>query len=437
MIMKLEIAEFPVTQIRLGHRFRYASGLLDVDEAAVIDLALQDPRITDAALAVAVPGEKTRITGIRDIVEPRIKVAGSGQVFPGVLGAVENVGEGRTHRLSGMTVIAAAAYEGTIRAGTTVQRSAILDMTGPGATISRFSSHLHLVLSFRIVPGLAELDAHAAIQLAEYKIARLLAQTTEGLSPAKISTYDLSDKDPSLPNVMLVQGCITDPQHVHSGVGYYGLSLRDSMATFVHPNELFDGAVTVDTTRSGRGYYPTTWDWQNHPLVLGLYEAHGKSLNFGGVILQRIRFETSHGKAVGAQNAAGLAKAMGADGVLVTWIGGGNAFVDVMFTIRACERNGIKTTLVTYENGGKEGKDSPILFYVSEANAIVSTGTLDRKVELPAMDKVIGPYEQIKIFPFPGAAPVPAQDALSLEAGDVLIGGADIWGEGMKKCAEY
>lgn len=437
MIMKLEIAEFPVTQIRLGHRFKYASGLLDVDEAAVIDLALQDPRITDAALAVAVPGEKTRITGIRDIVEPRIKVAGSGQVFPGVLGAVENVGEGRTHRLSGMTVIAAAAYEGTIRAGTTVQRSAILDMTGPGATISRFSSHLHLVLSFRIVPGLAELDAHAAIQLAEYKIARLLAQTTEGLSPAKISTYDLSDKDTSLPNVMLVQGCITDPQHVHSGVGYYGLSLRDSMATFVHPNELFDGVVTVDTTRSGRGYYPTTWDWQNHPLVLGLYEAHGKSLNFGGVILQRIRFETSHGKAVGAQNAAGLAKAMGADGVLVTWIGGGNAFVDVMFTIRACERNGIKTTLVTYENGGKEGKDSPILFYVSEANAIVSTGTLDRKVELPAMDKVIGPYEQIKIFPFPGAAPVPAQDALSLEAGDVLIGGADIWGEGMKKCAEY
>jgi hypothetical protein len=24
-----------------------------------------------------------------------------------------------------------------------------------------------------------------------------------------------------------------------------------------------------------------------------------------------------------------------------------------------------------------------------------------------------------------------------LEAGDVLIGGADIWGAGMKKCAEY
>jgi glycine reductase len=435
--MKLEIAEYPVRQIRLGHRFKYENEVLDVDEGALLALVREDSRITDASIAVAAPGEKTRITGIRDIVEPRYKVSGSGQVFPGVLGDIENVGAGRTHRLSGMTVIAAARYEGTIRAGTTVQRSAILDMSGPDAEISRFSVYLHLVLSFKIVPGLGELDAHAAIQLAEYKVAQRLAQITAEMSPPKISTFDLSEKDTSLPNVMLVQGCITDPQHVHSGVGYYGLSLRNSMATFVHPNELFDGAVTVDTTRSGRGYYPTTWDWQNHPLVLGLYKAHAKSLNFGGVILQRIRFETSHGKEVGAQNAARLAKAMGAEGVLVTWIGGGNAFVDVMFTLRACERNGIKTTLVTYENGGKEGKDSPVLFNVAEAQAIVSTGSLDRPLALPAMDRVIGPYEEIKIFPFPGAAPVSARSALTLEARDVMIGGADIWGQGKWKCVEY
>ena len=435
--MRLEIAEFPVSKIRLGNRFRYENEVLDVDEGALTALVLEDSRITEATLAVAAPGEKTRITGIRDIVEPRHKVSGSGQVFPGILGAVENVGDGRTHRLSGMTVIAAAAYDGTIRAGTTIPRSAILDMSGPGAEVSRFSSYLHLVLSFSIAPGLGELDAHSAIQMAEYKVAQRLAQITEDLSPAKISIYDLSEKDPKLPNVMLVQGCITDPQHVHSGVGYYGLSLRNSMATFVHPNELFDGAVTVDTTRSGRGYYPATWDWQNHPLVLELYAAHGKSVNFGGVIMQRIRFENHHGKEVGAQNAARLAKAMGADGALVTWIGGGNAFVDVMLTVRACERNGIKTTLVTYENGGKEGKDSPVLFYLSEADAVVSTGSLDKVLELPAMDRVVGPYEQIKIFPFPGAAFLPAKGALSLEARDVMMGGADIWGQGNFRCEEF
>jgi glycine reductase len=336
-----------------------------------------------------------------------------------------------------MTVIAAAEYEGTIRAGTTVQRSAILDMTGPGAEISRFSSYTHLVLSFRIVAGLSELDAHNVIQLAELRIAQRLAQVTQELAPVAIATYDTSARTAGLPNVMLIQGCITDPQHFHSGVGYYGISLRESMATFVHPNEIFDGAVTVDTTRSGRGYYPTTWDWQNHPLVLGLYAEHGRSLNFAGVILQRIRFETAQGKEVGAQNAARLAKAMGADGALVTWIGGGNAFVDVMLTVSACERRGVKTTLVTYENGGKNGTDSPVLFYTAEAGAMVSTGSLDRPVALPAVKSIIGPYSEIKIFPAPGAPQTAAREALEIDSRDLLIGGADLWGQQAWKCSEY
>jgi hypothetical protein len=68
---------------------------------------------------------------------------------------------------------------------------------------------------------------------------------------------------------------------------------------------------------------------------------------------------------------------------------------------------------------------------------VVSTGALDRPLELPAVDNVIGPYEQIKVFPFPGAAPVAAHAALSLEARDVMIGGADIWGQGNFRCEEF
>ncbi|MGH7888280.1 MAG: glycine/sarcosine/betaine reductase component B subunit, partial [Candidatus Binatia bacterium] len=242
--MKLELAEFPVEQIRLGNRFAYQRRALDVDESALVHLVLEDRRITEASLAIARPGENVRITGIRDIVEPRCKVSG-GTVFPGILGPVTNVGDGRTHRLSGMTVIAAAAYEGTIRAGTTVQRSAILDMSGAGAAISRFSKHAHLILSFRIAPGLGELDAHHAIQQAELKVAHRIAEVTKALQPESLTLYDLSERNSQLPTVMLIQGCITDPQHFHSGVGYYGMSLRESLATFVHPNEIFDGAITV------------------------------------------------------------------------------------------------------------------------------------------------------------------------------------------------
>jgi sarcosine reductase len=425
--MHLEMAEFPVNDIQLGTAFSYRSGKLEVDQENLKAMVLQDKRIESADLAVVVPGEKVRITSIRDVVEPRVKVSGEGQVFPGTLSPVAPVGEGTTHRLSGMAIVTCAEYEGTIRAGSAVQRSAFLDMWGPGAKASRFSSRINLVLVLRLVKGLSEIEAHTVIQWAEYSVAKRLAETTTSQTPKQIKSFEIGQEKSNLPRVVLIQGCLTDSHHPHSGLSYYGLPVRDSLATVVHPNELFDGAVTGDTTRA-MGPFPTTWDWQNHPLVLGLYEEHGRTLNLVGVILERIRFETHLGKEVIAHNTAHLAATLGAHGALVTWTFSGNCFMDVMMTIRACERRGIKTVLVTYEYGGKDGTDTPLLYYVPEAKAIVSTGSRDRWIELPPAEKVVGPDDRIRLFGYPGAPVVSARDAITLDARDLIIGGVDIWG---------
>jgi glycine reductase len=434
--MRLEVAEYPVKEIVLGRALGYRNGTLEVDAAALETMILKDQRIEQASLRIARPGDKVRITGIRDVVEPRVKVSGNGQVFPGILGPVKAVGDGRTHRLSGMAVMATAAYEGTVRAGLGVQRSALLDMWGPGAAASKFSALVHLVLVMRLRDGLSELDAHTAIQNAELQVARRVAETTIGIEPPQLAVYDLTVRRPDLPNVVLIQGCLTDDHHVHSGVSYYGLPIRESLATVVHPNELLDCAMTVNATR-GIGYFPITWDWQNHPLVFDLYREHGRRLNFLGMILQRIRYETFHGKEVIAQNAAQLAVTLGAKGALVTWLGSGNAFVDVMLTVRACERRGIDTVLVTYEYGGKDGVDSPLLFYVPEANAVVSTGSRDRWLELPEAERIVGPYDNVQILSYPGAPVADANQRLSLDARDMVIGGVDNWGKESWTCAAY
>ena len=433
--MRLEMAEFPVTDIRLGRAFRYHSGKLEVDGEELKNLVLQDKRIEEAWLEVVVPGEKVRVTGIRDVVEPRVKVDGKGQVFPGILGPVAPVGEGRTHRLSGMAVVVAAEYEGNIRSGTGVERSAILDMWGPGAEASRFSGLINLVLSLRLVKGLSELEAHTVIQRAELEVAKRLAEITVGLKPRRVEIFDLSKKKPKLPRTILIQGYSTDRHHAHSGVSYYGMPVRESLATLVHPNELLDGAVGVNCTR-GVCHHPTTWDWQNHPLVLGLYREHGKRLNFAGVIFERIRFETHHGKEVIAQNTAQLGTALRADSALVTWVGGGNAFMDVMLTIQACEQKGIKTVLVGYESGVKGG-DAPLLYYVPEADAVVSTGSRNSPIELPEAERVVGAYENIQILNYPGAPVVRAQGSVTLDARDMIIGGVDIWGMQSWSCKAY
>ncbi len=430
------MAEFPVRRIRLGGAYRYQDGILEVDGDDLAGLVLQDPRIEQANLDVVTPGESVRVTGIRDVVEPRAKFGGAAQVFPGILGPVTPVGSGVTHRLSGMAVLATAAYEGTVRAGTGVQRSAILDMWGRGADASRFSSLTHLVLIMEVKEGLGELEAHNAIQNAEFTVARKVAEITEGLTPLRTETYDLSS-GAHRPRVVLIQGCITQAHQPHSGIGYYGLPIRESLPTAIHPNELLDGAVTPNTTR-GIGYYPTSWDWQNHPLAMGLYreQAAGK-VSFAGMILERISYETHQAKEVVAHNAAQLARSLRANAVLITWTGSGNAFVEVMLTIRACERLGIKTVLVTYEYGGKDGVDSPLLFYAGEANAVVSTGSRDRWIDLPAPEKVVGPYDAIRVLSYPGALSTPAGAAMTLDARDMIIGGVDNWGSGTWTCTGY
>ena len=126
--MRLEMAEFPVTRVRLGGAYYYQEGLLEIDNDDLVRRVLEDSRIETARFDVVTPGEPVRVTGIRDVVEPRVKPGGAMQVFSGILGPVSPVGDGLTHRLSGMAVLATAAYEGTVRAGTEVQRSAILDM---------------------------------------------------------------------------------------------------------------------------------------------------------------------------------------------------------------------------------------------------------------------------------------------------------------------
>ncbi|MFQ5850113.1 MAG: glycine/sarcosine/betaine reductase component B subunit, partial [Candidatus Binatia bacterium] len=88
----------------------------------------------------------------------------------------------------------------------------------------------------------------------------------------------------------------------------------------------------------------------------------------------------------------------------------------------------------TYEYGGKDGVDSPLLFYTQEADAVVSTGSRDRWLELPAPDRVVGPYEEIHAMEYPGAPRVTAREPLNLDARDLIIGGIDLWGRSTLTC---
>ncbi len=436
--MQLTLSDFPVKEAFWGKQTRYQDGLLEINKDELLRPVAQDDRTAKAELEIVSPGESVRIINVCDVVEPRVKVAGSGRVFPGVLGPVERVGEGKTHRLSGFAVVGSVECHGLTKKGRTGYRSGLIEMSGPGAKISPFGSTINLVLVLNLKEGLTELDANGAVQQAQFGIAERLAQATLTEKPYSEESLELTRVDSSMPRIVLIQGYTLQESAYHTDLAFYGTPVRETLATLVHPNEFFDGALTA-VALEGMGRHATTWLWQNHPLVREIYRRHGKELNFAGCILQRLTHGTHQEKEVNAVNTSGVAKLMGADGAVLTWAVSGNSFMDVMMTVGECEKRGIRSVLVTYEHGGRDGTEMPLLYFVPEADAIVSVGSAERWIELPPVERVLGPSQTIRTLTFMGPTHPgwPAADRLQLDGPDYIVGGVDLFGRGRLTCRSY
>jgi glycine reductase len=290
--------------------------------------------------------------------------------------------------------MASVQYHPTMVEGYGAGDCSILDMWGPGAQKSPFGSTINIILVLQLVDGITELDAHFAIQLATFKLATRLAETTRRKDPADIEVFELSEVDPSLPRVVYILGALTQWAYPHTSLSLYGMPIEASLPTFVHPNEFLDGAVTTDARQGNSSAHTVTWVWMNPPVVLELFREHGKRLNFLGVILQRTRFTSEHAKKVTAAVTSQMARLLGAEGTINTgMVGSGNNFIDVMFTVQACERKGLKTVLITPDWSVAES-ESPLPFYVPEAVSMVSTGAYKPELkQLPKPTKVIGVKE--------------------------------------------
>lgn len=388
--MRLELGTFPVTDVVFGPETRWRDGALTVDRDGILAEVRKDLRIGRADLELAKPGESARIWPVRDVIEPRVKVEGPGVVYPGMCGRpAETVGRGRTHRLSGVGVVEVSTVNWHDAGGDYVDL--YLDMSGPWAELIPQSKLLNVCLVVEPAPGLGIHVQNYAVHQAALVVSDRLALVTRGLEPPETQVFDLEVTDPALPGVVYLW-CLHSPQAMsHSDItfctGTYGLT-RLTTPWLLHPNEILDGALSGPY----RTAFATSWTVVNNPIMLELYRRHGVDLNFKGVIACRTEWTTQWEKELMAAQAAKLAEMLGARGAMITWDAGGNEFLEVVYTIRACERLGIKTVLVTSEDSA-EGQAPTLLEPAPEAD-IVSTGFFSTAVmglgTLPAVRRVIG-----------------------------------------------
>ena len=123
--MRLELGNIDIKEIRFADKSEIKDGVLYVNQEEVIAQVLEDDLIRDAHLEIAVPGESVRITPVKDVIQPRVKVEGPGGMFPGVISKVDTVGTGKTNVLRGMAVVTCGRIVGF--------QEGIIDMCGLGA----------------------------------------------------------------------------------------------------------------------------------------------------------------------------------------------------------------------------------------------------------------------------------------------------------------
>src|SRR5947209_17785962 len=144
-----------VQEVDLGDATAYDGGRLTIsaDEARSV---LADPALADTGVSWASPGQSVRIVKVLDAVEPRTKGAGGGGIFPGFVGPALPQGRGETHVLRGAAVVAAGHLP---RA-----QEAVVDMSGPAASMSPLGSTHNLVVEFTPADDAAWDDVDRAVR---------------------------------------------------------------------------------------------------------------------------------------------------------------------------------------------------------------------------------------------------------------------------------
>lgn len=388
--MRLEIGNFKVLDARFGEKTEFSNGILTINKAEAIAFVMEDEHITRAEIEIAKPGDAIRIVPVKEAIEPRCRVGSDAPLFPGVTGEVAPVGDGRTHALKGCSVLAVGMEMGSFGDG-------LIDMSGDGAKYTLFSETVNICLVVDTDEDFERNEQQKknhALRWAAHRLAEYLGKSVELMEPEALEVYELepiskrASDITALPSVVYVMQVQSQMEEMGYNDLVYGWDANHFVPTFMHPNEVLDGAMISGSFMPCSSKW-STYDFQNCPTIKSLYGQHGKTINFLGVIMSNLNVALEQ-KRRSAIFVAQMAKSLGADGAILAEEGYGNPDADFIACFVALENAGVKTVGMTNECTGRDGASQPLVTLDVKADAIVSCGNVSEMIELPAMAKVIG-----------------------------------------------
>lgn len=382
--MDLELHKVEIRQLEWGPRTGVRDHVLIVDKEELVRMLLEDEALKNVRVELVHPGESVRVLPCKDAVEPRCKLEGPGEVFPGWIGDVETVGQGKTLVLSGAAVLTTGRL--------VAPQEGIVDMSGPGAAYTPFSKTCNVVLAFEPVEGVEMHTLEAVYRRAGLKAAWHLASCCKEARADAVESYafpplaEAVSAYPGLPKVAYLY--MLQSQGLLHDTWVYGVDAKKILPTLISPTETMDGAIISGNCVSACDKN-STYMHMNNPVIKSLYAHHGKDINFAGVIVTNENV-TLADKKRSSSYAVKLARMLGVDGLVISEEGFGNPDADLIMNCWKAERAGIRTVLITDEYAGRDGSSQSLADSCPEGDACVTAGNANELIVLPPMQKVIG-----------------------------------------------
>ncbi|MCR4442839.1 MAG: glycine/sarcosine/betaine reductase component B subunit [Peptococcaceae bacterium] len=410
--MQLKINEYPVSSVEWGKATEYKGGRLTVCRENVLSLLesagdLKDVDIVEMELVS--PHTPSRVVNVFDVIPAHSRLGEGVFNYPGFLDAVQTVGHGSSAALSGFSVLAISSLPS--------RHNKILDKSGVGAELTPHAGHFHLAL--RAEPKRQDMskgEYYRRLKKIGLRVGSYLAKAAASTEPANTVAYALDSCPPGLPRVAYVCMLASHQSSEKGEAILYGDDLSGMLPTVLHPNELLDGAVISPDFNLG----VDTYTFQNNPVIKGLYQRHGKELDFAGVVayaahVTRERRERSVQMAVNL-----VSNILKADLALITKVGGGIPESDVMQIIENLEQRGVRTCAIIWSHLGDGTIRDLLTAYSPAADALVSVGINDAWVTLSEQAKVVGGGPLIGPFSDdPADKPQPSNSALRVRFRDI------------------
>lgn len=380
--MKLRVETIKIKDLQFGTHTEFREGVMYVNREDILAFAKDEPVFDTLKIDIAYPGDSVRIINVVDVVQPRCKVSDNID-WPGVLTEeCEIAGSGVTRAVEGMGI--------TLCQNNTYwsRKWGSYDMSGECAEMNPYAKMPQLVIEPMAPVGADFREYREAVRRIGFKTSVMLANATLHISPDQEELFDNEKQYPELPSIAYSYQIYSKQYDTHNyrEPMVYGNAVPDTFPLVMQPTEILDGAISP----CGGFRCVTTYEIQNHPIIVELMRRHGKDLNFAGVIVTVTSVEAKHRILVSKMAAQLVKEVLKADGLIVTKGVGGASTLCVGAIASEAEKLGIRSVPIIQILNGKSNLGVECLISESNVDSIVCSGTYYHNFTLPPVKTLLG-----------------------------------------------